>query len=522
MRTAQTIQLLDANNNNISPAVCIDSLYFEGAIGTDTYRFALRDRIIVGSEDLTSGELPVIPPSADSILLPTLIVEELKGSGIWQLKPAQTDVTTSMKSFISQICEGVYVQNSSLSDNYLDLLGNNRMKGAIKMSSGLKYTEDGVTSSNNRTYVDVSNGLAKVISNASIQIDAPDIVIGKTAANVSIGSQSSTIVSLTPKSLDLISANEQNIRSKNSTITIEAKNDISIFSDNGDVHIGKSNRSVYLHGSEININGAVFPTPTSSSTMMAFTADTNGVMSWKALGALDINGYDSQSGTKHIDFISQSQISATSVIFTNETEDGNTSTGYHILGDSNIKNIEFRHLKSGDKVERFDGSTAIHIKRINGESLLGNNNIELATKQQYDDLTKIEIQYSGLNAIACVNTASGKVSIMPSAVTIYDNVVYAEAFVMASDERLKTDIREDCFDNEMSPIHGFIMKDSSVRSYGFIAQELEQAGFDNLVYDAPDGTKRVDYMGALSYKVAQLERENKKLWAEIEKLKKEK
>ena len=88
MRTAQTIQLLDANNNNISPAVCVDSIYFEGAIGTDTYRFALRDRIIVGSEDLISGPLPVIAPTADSIMLPTLIAEEVRGSGIWQIKPA--------------------------------------------------------------------------------------------------------------------------------------------------------------------------------------------------------------------------------------------------------------------------------------------------------------------------------------------------------------------------------------------------------------------------------------------------
>ena len=29
MKTATTLQLLDANNNNISPAVCVDSLYFE-------------------------------------------------------------------------------------------------------------------------------------------------------------------------------------------------------------------------------------------------------------------------------------------------------------------------------------------------------------------------------------------------------------------------------------------------------------------------------------------------------------
>ena len=75
---------------------------------------------------------------------------------------------------------------------------------------------------------------------------------------------------------------------------------------------------------------------------------------------------------------------------------------------------------------------------------------------------------------------------------------------------MKTDIREDCFVREMPSLHGFKWKDSSIQSYGFIAQELEEAGFEHLVTEH-NGIKGVDYMAALSYKVAQLERENKML-----------
>ena len=69
----------------------------------------------------------------------------------------------------------------------------------------------------------------------------------------------------------------------------------------------------------------------------------------------------------------------------------------------------------------------------------------------------------------------------------------------------------------MPPIHGFKWIDSSIQSYGFIAQELEEAGFEHLVTER-DGIKGVDYMAALSYKVAQLEHENKMLqrsWCDL-------
>ena len=63
MRTAKTIQLLDANNNNVSPAVCIDSLYFE-LPGNDgnMYRMSLRNRTLIASDNISQ-----LSPSGNSL-----------------------------------------------------------------------------------------------------------------------------------------------------------------------------------------------------------------------------------------------------------------------------------------------------------------------------------------------------------------------------------------------------------------------------------------------------------------------
>ena len=119
------------------------------------------------------------------------------------------------------------------------------------------------------------------------------------------------------------------------------------------------------------------------------------------------------------------------------------------------------------------------------------------------------------NVCTMLTNSDGTVKINQSSqVTLNNGSVQAKTFIMSSDRNLKTDVREDCFEKEMPSIHGFKWKDSSIQSYGFIAQELEEAGFEHLVTEH-NGIKGVDYMAALSYKVAQLEQENEMLWNAI-------
>ena len=86
MQTATTLQLLDANNNNISPAVCVDSLYFEKTIKTKTYRMSLKNRTIVASDTMNEN-FSITASDIQSLELPYFTVTKSTPNGdfIWQL-----------------------------------------------------------------------------------------------------------------------------------------------------------------------------------------------------------------------------------------------------------------------------------------------------------------------------------------------------------------------------------------------------------------------------------------------------
>ena len=99
MRTARTSQILDANNNNISPATCVESLYFEMYDNDGvTYRMGIRDRMLIaGADSLTSqpakGELPYAYVS--QIIGANSVVYQIK-TGKIDLKPIVTDIASNI------------------------------------------------------------------------------------------------------------------------------------------------------------------------------------------------------------------------------------------------------------------------------------------------------------------------------------------------------------------------------------------------------------------------------------------
>lgn len=83
MRTARTVQLSDANNNNISPAVSVESLYFELSKNDGIYRMSLGNRFVVAAEDSN-----FIVPTDDNMNLqqvPYSYVKEVTGTNatVW-------------------------------------------------------------------------------------------------------------------------------------------------------------------------------------------------------------------------------------------------------------------------------------------------------------------------------------------------------------------------------------------------------------------------------------------------------
>ena len=91
---------------------------------------------------------------------------------------------------------------------------------------------------------------------------------------------------------------------------------------------------------------------------------------------------------------------------------------------------------------------------------------------------------------------------------------YATHFYESSDKTLKKNIKSILSSTNIPKIREFDWKDTGERSYGFIAQELEEQGYDCLVSEA-NGKKTVNYTATLALTVAKLQNliniQNKKI-----------
>ena len=96
--------------------------------------------------------------------------------------------------------------------------------------------------------------------------------------------------------------------------------------------------------------------------------------------------------------------------------------------------------------------------------------------------------------------------------------IYASSFYENSDIRLKENVRGiDQSDlTKQVDLVQFNFKDSDTKKYGVIAQQLEQVGLQNLVYEN-DGKKAVDYISLLVLEIQRLRNEIGELKQEINK-----
>lgn len=99
-----------------------------------------------------------------------------------------------------------------------------------------------------------------------------------------------------------------------------------------------------------------------------------------------------------------------------------------------------------------------------------------------------------------------------------DGALIATHFYESSDAVLKTNIQDIIKSDKIPTIRQFDWKSDGSRSYGLIAQELEEMGYPELVSEG-DGYKTVNYSAALSLIVGKMQVKIKELEKEIEILK---
>ena len=122
MQTAQITQIYNRENNAMSPATCIETLYFEQQYNGQVYRTSLNNRLLVVSNKLNAVSKTSIVESLNKAQLPFYYITKIKSdtaSGLYRL-----DV--SLYAINSAVSATAVVNDIStrINDNYNTLLNN--------------------------------------------------------------------------------------------------------------------------------------------------------------------------------------------------------------------------------------------------------------------------------------------------------------------------------------------------------------------------------------------------------------
>jgi hypothetical protein len=392
------------------------------------------------------------------------------------------------------------------------------LTGDLSVGDSLILSETGIADTSGDSLI-LENNIATLTGNEHILITSPEVTID--SSDISIGDTQSTTTYICGLHAAVYSMNDLSIGAHKMRLFLNAEQGVFIDSSAENVAITAGpQKAITLDASIIKFNGKTFTPPEAHDYNHMLSVTESGDMTWSDIGGMKLLNYNG-SEEKEFSFVETAEhniLKGTNIIFS-----GTDGSSHAVIGDSGLGNITIASVGG----HTLDGSSNIEFKKIETKEgtyeLVGSgNNIELISKTTFEEFEP-KVAYKGgqddkdKEAYVCTwsETVSGVATINYSnQVSIKDGNVRAKVFIMQSDRNLKTDIREDCFEKEMPSLHGFKWKDSSIQSYGFIAQELEEAGFKHLVTEH-NGIKGVDYIAALSYKVAQLEQENEMLWDAI-------
>lgn len=111
MTTARTVQILDSNNNNISPATSIESLYFEMTSKNTRYRMSLRSRFMVADNTIDWDDFKTVDVENDTYMVPFTYVRSVEGTDntLWQLTAERYDIKSIIENYITRYVDENYI-----------------------------------------------------------------------------------------------------------------------------------------------------------------------------------------------------------------------------------------------------------------------------------------------------------------------------------------------------------------------------------------------------------------------------
>lgn len=281
----------------------------------------------------------------------------------------------------------------------------------------------------------------------------------------------------------------------------------------GGTTVGISGATTNISGATTNISGGSINETSTGKTCIQATDATNGILNVGGNKATNV-GADC-AGAAYSD---NTTIYATSsvTISTPKTT---------ITGDTNLGNLSATTINAIN----------VNSTNISGDSISANNltsNVISSTTISGDGVSvKETLSTSGLNTTGIVNL-SNIVTIDPAegqCVTIDRNLcvqgtVTSQQQIYSSDRNLKeninlvTDEEMDKVDNINYKSYNFKNDENKNKIYGVIAQDVQEAGLNELVYTNEDGNLAVDYTSLMILKLAHLRRVNYNLVAFISNL----
>lgn len=576
MNTAKTLQLLDANNNNISPAVCVDSLYFEKTEGNTTYRMSLKNRMLVAGSVITTNLSPTGIDLQD-IAVPMFNISKVSGSAdvsLYQLNCSTYNIGSYINEAINASLDRTYYSKTLSESIFVKIDGTNCVSSSLYIGasegsfktpkdSALHLIAEGDTSSGldwnksaDHFYVDTSHNADISVGN-SINIKSKSINLGVSAdisptTYVNINS-TNDIIDVSSKTFKVYANSSINLNT-NGDALIHADNHFDINVDNGTLNLYSKNGDVNLNTNTDSSVGYIkiyernFTKPSleivDDDTMAVLVTSKNGTTyDWTQLPILQVTSKEALRSNSSVIYQSKNNFTINSSIILKDilfygdsslfTKDSSTTlVDYNNSLDSTIT---FKGINSGEFYTTLlsddNNKRCIQVATINGKPMV--QDINSVATFNYDVLVSNDIStFVTLTPVNNITSSPTSFRIWGSSGTDFGNLnttkkcsvgatesvyfkssgaMYAQSFYASSDERLKTEIQKIEIKNEVPDIKKFVWKDSSTISYGFIAQELEKAGYPEIVSEDDNGFKKVDYNAALSLKIASIQKENEEL-----------
>lgn len=577
MNTAKTLQLLDANNNNISPAVCVDSLYFEKTESGTTYRMSLKNRMLVAGSVITTNLSPTGSQLQD-IAVPMFTISKVSGSAdvsLYQLNCSTYNIGSYINNAINASLANTYYSKTQSSSIFVKIDGTNCVSTGLYVgasgpngvdfknpkTSALHLIAEGNVSSGldwnigaDYFYVDTAHN-ADIYTGNSINMKSNVINLGvpgispTTYVNIN---NTNNVVDVSSKTFKVYANSSINLNTDGYG-SIHAASQFDINVDNGTLNLYSERGNINLNTNSsdgyVRIYEREFTKPSlkivDDNAMAVLVTSKNGrTYDWTQLPILQVTSKEALTSNSSVVYQSKNNFTRnSSIILKDILFYGDNNFSLPFVKDSpttlvNYNNsfssdIAFKGINSGTFYTTLlsdNDKKCVQIATINGKPMV--QDINSKTPFNYDVLVSNDIStFATLNPINAgsftssfrvwgssgtefSNLKDAKTCNVGAIESVYfksSGAMYAQSFYASSDERLKTEIQTIKIENDVPDIKKFVWKDSSTISYGFIAQELEKAGYPEIVSEDDNGFKKVDYNAALSLKIASIQKENEEL-----------